>query len=829
MRHPIAPLLGALIAGILLGDGIPLPPAPLWIGIALSGLALVLALRLRRRGWVWVAALPGVLLSGALAIQPYAWTPPGPFHVSRFANQPSLVLDGIVRETPLWSEGRATLLVEARQAGVGGEAPAPATGLVHLSLEAPAPVRYGDAIRCRTTLRRPRNFGNPGGFDYERHLRRQGVLVRGAVKPTGIVVLRERQGNPLRQRIEDARTALKECIRRHARSPEREIVQALILGNQREIPREVQDKFNRTGTSHIIAISGFNVGIIAAVAVFAARFVLKRFPGALLRLNLSVAATLFAAVPVAVFTLIAGMGISVLRAAIMALCFLAALIGGRERNLYNTLAWAALLILAVSPSSLFDVSFQLSFAAVGGILFLSPRLARVWPPRAPGEATRAAQALRGAFLFVVATISASLATLPLIVCYFNRASVILLLSNMAVVPILGILAVPVSMAIILAAPLSEALAALLVGMSAELVRISLALVEFFDGLPGAALSLATPTLPETAAYYLSLIALAKATDGASAGEKRRPLAWVRRNPFWTASLAGLALFFAADGLYRWNALRPDGRLEITALDVGHGASVFVRFPDGRRMLVDGGGTPQGRFDTGRHLVGPYLWRRGFRRLDLVVLTHPHPDHLEGLPFVLERFDVREFWSNGQAVSSEAYQDLVRILCRKDIPHLVAPRERRQSDFGGAILEVLHPTRPLAPVLGRKDKFEVANDNSLVLRIAYKDVQVLLPADIGAPVEESLLRATQSLASQVLLAPHHGGRGSSSPAFLAAVKPAWAVVSCGRGRPGNPHPEVLDRYRAAGTTLLRTDRNGAVRCVTDGVRWDVTPFREAGAP
>ena len=252
--------------------------------------------------------------------------------------------------------------------------------------------KYGDLIRTEVHLRHPRNFGNPGAFDYERHLRLQGIRVRGFVKdPLKIVLIREGQGDPARQALEKFRTRIRERIRSQAPFPEGTLIQAMTLGEQSEIPREIQDRFNRTGTSHIIAISGFNVGIIALIAFFLIRTLLKTSEVLLLRFNIQKLSASFAFAPVVFYAFVAGLGMSTVRALLMTLALLVTILMGRGRDLLNTLALAAFAILVVCPAALFDISFQLSFMAVASILLFMPGITERLTEWKNGAETRMAR------------------------------------------------------------------------------------------------------------------------------------------------------------------------------------------------------------------------------------------------------------------------------------------------------------------------------------------------------------------------------------------------------------------------------------------------------
>ena len=481
-------------------------------------------------------------------------------------------------------------------------------------------------------------FGNPGGFDYEKYLRIRGILARAFVNDAkGFVVLRRETGNALRTRMEHFRDLIRTSIQGTAPGTEGKIIQAMILGDQKEIPQEVMEKFNRTGTTHIIAISGFNIGIVAVFSLFTIRLLLKSSEYLQLRYNMTRISTLFAILIVILYTFIAGSGISVVRASIMVVLFMIAILINRERDLYNTLALAAFIILVATPYSLFDISFQLSFIAVASLLFLTPRLTALLPSPPPPESpsmTReerikrhSKRALRAGIIFFLVSLTATLGTLPLILLYFNRLSLVTLAANMIVVPILGILAIPFCLFIVLAVPISTPLADIIIRISAVLVNISLSLVDALAALPWSSIYVSTPTFSEIGAFYLLLISAGFWLDRLNRKEETMPPG--KTVLLWKIIPVLVILFFIIDGAWIYLEGQHRGRLTLTAVDVGQGAQYSIRFPGGKRMLVDGGGFFDDTFDVGKYVVAPFLWKERISRIDTVVLTHPHPDHLQG--------------------------------------------------------------------------------------------------------------------------------------------------------------------------------------------------------
>jgi len=299
-----------------------------------------------------------------------------------------------------------------------------------------------------------------------------------------------------------------------------------------------------------------------------------------------------------------------------------------------------------------------------------------------------------------------------------------------------------------------------------------------------------------------------------------------------ASRAALAVVLAFAGLivtYPFSARLQRGRLEVTVLDVGQGDSIFVAFPDGRTMLVDAGGLPGATYvrgmraglDIGEDVVSPFLWSRGLKHIDAVVLTHAHEDHLGGLPAVLRNFHVGELWV-GRDVESAAYRKVLAEANARRIP--VIHRVRGEHfDWAGVRVSVLWPATS-EPVRA------ASNDDSVVLRLKDGENSLLLTGDIERAVERSILANGDELAANFLKVPHHGGRTSSTPAFLQAVHPTIAAISVGEANPyGDPSPDAVERIFAEATRLLRTDRDGAVTITTDGRSMNVRSFLTCAAP
>ncbi len=333
----------------------------------------------------------------------------------------------------------------------------------------------------------------------------------------------------------------------------------------------------------------------------------------------------------------------------------------------------------------------------------------------------------------------------------------------------------------------------------------IAVVFFFSRLPFAELHPPAPGIPWLACYAVFLLSLASYARPHILA-RFHPLEVSTRIPLMTKiALALSGTFLILSPVF---SLLPRHGTTVSFLDVGQGDSALVELASGKTVLLDGGGTRDNRFDIGRRVVAPYLWNRGIRTLDLIILSHPHPDHMNGMPFLLRKFNVGELWSSGVDRDLPGYDAFSAAADENKIFRRSMTAESSPATLGDSELRILHPKPGFAPKA--RKAYQAENDRSLVVRIADSGRTFLFPGDIGEASERCLIKDRQNLKCDLLKVPHHGSKSSSTDSFVSETSPGIVVATVGRGNPyRHPSPEVVERYEKTGSRLCRTDTDGAV--------------------
>lgn len=772
--------LASLIAGIVtahLFDSFP----PAWSLPALLAVTLTACFVKGRFPFLLSLALL-FYVWGALALQPFLRPCD---RLGRFAGDSPVLIEGVVdRRAEASPSGGGTVYLQAeRVVAAHLEQRVPGRLLVYVK-KGRAPLCSGDRIMFTSRLRKPRNLGLPGERDYARRLAYQGVFVTAFVAEADDLVLL-RAGTGWQHDIDRLSARLGEFIGQAEPGREGAVLKALLLGDRGDVPEQLQESFARSGVNHILSISGFHVGIVFLSLFHALYFVARRSEWLALHLKLR-PVLLLAALPVAVFYLfLSGQAPATLRSVLMICAVVAALQLKRELDPVNAIMLAACAILFLAPQTLFDVSFQLSFLAIWGLAVLPPTLSA--PSSTKGKA------LRWPLLLMVASAAAILATLVHVAYHFQRVSLVGLVANLLVVPLMGYGAVVSGFVGLVLACVWEVPAAALLHLAALLVHWSDQVVEHLSRAP-----VLEGYAPDRLDLLIACLVLCAVTLCSCK---------VQRFAAVVPLLSALVLR-AVPG-----ATAADGAMRAYFLSVGQGDAALLHLPDGKWMLVDGGGNGNdSEARVGPRLLLPALRALSVRRIDYLVLSHEHPDHLQGVLYLAAHFEIGEFLAGPLTFASPETQMLKWILAARGVPVRVASPELPPIAVGGAQLQPLWPSPGLPVPPGD------ANDASLVFRLANGESSILFTGDLGGAVEAKLLERGALHPCTLLKVAHHGSRYSSSAKFLEAVKPKTCVISAGYLNSFHlPAISTLSRLQRQGARVYRTDLEGTVEavCEADG--------------
>jgi len=670
----------------------------------------------------------------------------------------------------------------------------------------------GDRIRFPARLRLFKNFNNPGNYDYEGAMKLKGLTCAANVSDGKRV---ERLGPGrlpfFRGMVEGLQRPVREFFQERLDPRDDALLRALILGERQGITPALREPFNETGLGHLLAVSGLHIGLVAGAAFFFFKWLLSRSYRLTLSADVRKFAALLTCVPVIGYALLAGFQVSSQRAMIMVLAFLASLILGREREVWSTLGLAGLIILLIEPNALFSVSFQLSFMAVIGILWLTPAIVNLFhrSESMPSESKPARNRLTEYFLgLAAASAAAAFFLLPVTCHYFHRIPLVSIPANLTTVPILGLWLIPMGLLSAVSVPISTWIAGVFLQIASWGLHIGMSIIEFWADLPWSNIWMVTPNLFEIVLFYLLIFFVF----------------FFRRLRWAKTGLAVIVVLILTDVSYWVYTVRFNRDLQVTFLDVGKGNAALVSFPGGKKMLIDGGGFASDSFDVGEMVVAPYLWHSKILRIDYLVLSHPQADHMNGLRFIARYFHPKEFWHNGDPVETPSYKELMRIVDAWKIRKRLPADLKADMEIDGARVQVLHPD-PDSPIVGQNDEGKRINNNSLVLKITCGGTSFLFPGDLEKTGEEVLIaRAGEMIQSDILLSPHHGSKTSSSEEFLRLVKPRLCIISSGERKARHfPHPAVLERLRKMGCQVHRIPLSGAVTVTVGHDRVKVRTF------
>lgn len=715
--------------------------------------------------------------------------------------------DGVVDGAPQELESGWRLDVELIGCGEGlSGTVSPANGKVRLfTAELFDALNSGDRIRFLARFKKPREFKNPGSFNYPIYLLTQGISGTGSlVGPKWIVKIGGKNLTWPSRIVSEARLKIDGAISVSAQGDIAGILKAIIIGKRDGISQETRDAFSKTGLAHLLAISGLHVGYVAVIMFFFIRLLVGWWPRLSLFWPLQRIAAIASLPVVWLYVVVAGFPVSAIRAAIMLTVFLVSLFSLWRRDLLSALATAVFAILIVSPSSVFSVSFQLSAASVFAIIVLTPAILEKidrWP--------KAHCILQ----IAAVTIAATLGSAPIVAYNFHFVSAIGLFANIVAVPFTGIILMPLAISASVFSLIYAPLAVPIWKLAAIAAGALLRFVAHLDQYGSPLVISWAPSIAEVCLVYAAIAVIV----------------------FWNRLackriIAGAVAAFLVIDVGYWHARPIMGRtLEVTFLDVGHGDSIVVRFPNNHVVLIDGGGIKGSDFDVGERVVSPALLRMGIHRVDEMILTHPHHDHYKGLAAIAQRFRPRVLYTNGgDAPENELsdWEDFMQRIKESCTPIQVisgsgAPTPAFSMEEGDAKLDVFAPKATELSILD-------PNDTSLVIKISYGEKSLILTGDIMEMGERILLEGRPPVSGDVIKIGHHGSETSTSQEFLSAVNPSVAVITVGENdQYGLPDRIVLNRLNEIGAKIYRTDIDGAVTVRTDGKSLNVDTFVNRG--
>jgi competence protein ComEC len=568
--------------------------------------------------------------------------------------------------------------------------------------------------------------------------------------------------------------------------PQATVLAGELWGERSELPPDLRTEFQETGTVHVLVTAGLHLGAVVALVV--AALTLCAFPRA--------ATCAIAAGAAWAFVAWSGGQLPSVRAACMATAMLAARACGRASMSWNALALAGIAIALVRPASVATASFALSFSCVAAIFASASPIER-WLERRVALPERVREAL-------VLSIATQLGTWPLGAAVFLQFSPYAVLANVAVVPCvaitMGLAALQLAFAWL--DPIAQSFA----NLDAWLLEWMLGVVRTVASAPFSTLAMTPPPAWCIGVYDGTVLAAPLlARRGAAAG--------------------AVALVIAAATFILWPPRSPDVRLRITMLDVGQADAIVVQTPRGHSIVVDAGGRlerggPSGDSlaeRVGERTVVPFLLRQGIHHIDVLAISHPHGDHAGGAAPILRRLRVDRLIDSGQTYGGHAYRDAIETAQSLRTPVLLPRAGSTWSTDDGVRIEFIGPSLPLIA----KTRNDI-NENSLAFVLRYARFCMVFTGDAGATAEQRFLHQGVDLHCQILKVGHHGSAYSSTPAFLAAVHPEYALISVGRHNLfGHPSPSTIAALRDAGASIVRTDQNGAISVTTDGTNVGVT--------
>lgn len=760
-------------------------------------LSLVCAGILRRNtGWRLIFACAAMLSGGAAAYN--SRVPVIDESVVAFYNDGDFVtISGWIVDAPDSRENHVNLRIKAQSLQIENSAERPVDGLLLVQTSLATEYHYGDTVTLKGKLYTPPEFDT---FSYRDYLSRQGIY---SLMPYAQVALSgSGKGSRLRAALFNIRERANRSIIRMLPDPQASLLAGILLGIETGISADIREDFNAVSATHVIAISGSNLVILAGlVQEITKRFVRKRWWITAITIG-----------SILLYTAFVGADAAVLRAAIMTSLALFATQVGRQTYGLASLSFAAIVMTIINPMLVWDIGFQLSFLATLGLIFYVDPLKTAFKKAltAFSSEEKANQIVGVLSDGVVVSLAAQITTTPIMAYTFERASPLALPVNLLIVPaqppimIFGGLSVLASFVFV---PLGQILA----WIAWLFLSWTTLVVRFFASLPLASVSVQNISPIVIWGIYLVLFGSTLFAIQ-SEGKRSQQMNWLKQ-AFSVKAISAGGLIAAALMLSAAFSL-PDDRLHLYFIDVGDGNAFLVKTPSGRQVLINaGGGGRKLSTELGRTLP---FWDK---RLDLLVITTPAQSNIEALPTILNRYQFDAVMTNGVNYNTQTALLVDNLLQEQGAQHVVARKGSMVNVGDGVSISVLY-----APDYNASAPGDEAGD-PVILLLTYRDFRVLMASRMTPEIERDLAKEAYLLDSTVLLVPRAGHADENSESFISMANPQVAVISVDVGnRSGLPHDDTLYRIRSAGADIYRTDQSGTIHMVIDGDSLLIIPDR-----
>jgi len=780
MDRPLSPLYyltGVYISSIVLGYIFPFLPVTTSL-LVVCGIA----------GLLWKEGIRITALLLLLFICGFTytrWSLHVPSHdIAHHATGRDILLRGIIDEPPVSYKDHTKIFLTVQAINKKGkEEPASGRVMVNIFNHQIKPA-YGDIVQIRGHLKPIRGFKNPGLFDYGEYMFLKGIHGKINIsrperfKRVGVM-------RSFLRTIYAWREDMLEAVDRSLPPREGAILRAMVLGSKERLIPEIREVFIRAGVAHILVVSGLHTGFAGIITFLIIRYILIYLPPDVLEiLGIHILPSRVAAlsiIPViALYTIISGSRIPVLRAFIMGSIYIICMILERNHSILDIFILSTLIGLLWNPLFLFNISFQYSHIAVFAIIMIGERLKTNAFQSDIKNKSLLSYGLHRLIPFLAITFWVNMCIIPLNSHYFNNLSLSGFIANLIITPYAGFIVLPVNFISVMTCfagglhtlPLASLNKYLLIG----LINIT----KWFANLPFALIH-----IPSLSGYYTAIIYAAMI------------ILYLMRNYRRLILLTLLILLILKTSILFFR----HKNTTISFIDVGQGESIFIRFATGETMLIDGGGLFSKDFDTGRSIVAPFLWNKWIYRIDYLVASHPQRDHIKGLTYIVKNFSIGEIWTDG--IHTHASIDLDKAINIRGIPVKVINMKTPDKIIGGCMFTFLNPPYSYPPSW-------TVNDLSIVMRIKCKSYSILLTGDIGKRAIRNMIEKGFNLKSNILKIPHHGSKSAFDREFIMAVHPETGIISSGFMNPyHHPSKFVVHEYELAGTRIYNTAVDGAI--------------------